>query len=272
MNDNELNILHKRLLYIAKEIHRLCVNNNIKYTLFAGSLLGAVRHKGFIPWDDDFDVAMLRTDYEKFCMVCKEQLGSDFRVLSCDTSKDYSYGFCKITLKNTHIEQLGIKNGKNMEVYIDVFPYDNVPDSIFLRKKQKWTNYLITKILEEKYDGVGLNASLAKKICFPLFHLMNYILDSEWLKKQLFINMKKYNIVETKDVCCVCGYYGYDREIMPKNLFSNYISFMFENQNFYGISNYNYYLTKIYNDYMQLPPVEQRHTHDLIIHSLGDFE
>lgn len=272
MNNKELKKLHDLLLYIAKEVHRLCLKNDIKYTLFAGTMLGAVRHNGFIPWDDDFDVAMPREDYDRFILACRDQLGAEFRLLSWDTSPNYSYGFSKITLKGTSIEQKGIKNGKNMEIYIDVFPYDNVPDSMILRKIQKWVNYLITKLLEEKYDGIGLYASSLKKICFPIFHILNFIISSEWLKTRLFLNMIKYNKLKTKFISCICGYYGYDCEIMPQELFDSLNIYTFENLSFYGITNYHLYLSKIYGDYMQLPPVEKRHTHDLIIHSFGRFE
>lgn len=127
--------LHKVEIEILDEIDRICRKNNINYCLVGGTLLGAVRHGGFIPWDDDLDVAMPRNDYEKFIDVCKNELSDDFYLHSIETDKTYWLPFIKIRKKYTIFEEkniagLGCKTG----IYVDIFPLD---DAIVIDSSKK---------------------------------------------------------------------------------------------------------------------------------------
>ena len=123
--------LQTAILMIAKEIVRLCDENNIPYFINGGTQLGAVRHKGFIPWDDDFDIGMRRADYEKFLKVCEEQLDHNKYFLQTeDTEKNYDFYFAKIQLKVTSIIEDFSKNVQiEHGIFVDIFPYDNIPDN-----------------------------------------------------------------------------------------------------------------------------------------------
>ena len=118
------------MIKILKEVHSICMKNNIKYFLHFGTLIGAVRHNGFIPWDDDIDIGMLRPDYEKFLKIVKNNLSKDYIVQNQKTDKGFAFCFTKIMLQDTvWIEQNSIRTNKKYNgIYIDVFPFDKVPE------------------------------------------------------------------------------------------------------------------------------------------------
>ena len=117
-------------LEILMEFKRICSSNNLQYYLTAGTLLGAVRHQGFIPWDDDIDIAMPRKDFKKFGELCRCQLKKDFYYQDCRTEPDYPYYFAKLRKEGTEVcepclEAVNIRKGH----YIDIFPLDRCPNS-----------------------------------------------------------------------------------------------------------------------------------------------
>ena len=122
-------------LSIAKEIKRICDDHDIEYFLDSGTLLGAVRHKGFIPWDDDMDIAMTRENYDKFLAVAKVELDSRFFLQTWETDKNYPMPFAKIRLNGTkYVENVFEKAQMHQGIYVDVFPYDVWPQK---KRKQK---------------------------------------------------------------------------------------------------------------------------------------
>ena len=130
LKNNDLRKAQLLMLKILKEIHNICVKNNIKYFLSDGTLIGAIRHNGFIPWDDDLDIGMLREDYEKFCSIAQEELPEEFVLQTQKTDKGYGLQFGKVILKNTIWIEKVAKNTKRdySGLYIDIFPYDKIPE------------------------------------------------------------------------------------------------------------------------------------------------
>lgn len=271
MNCYELKKLHSLLLLIMCEIDKICKNYNLKYSLWAGSLIGAIRHNGFIPWDDDLDIAMPRDDYEKFCMIFKNIRNTKFSLVSLDDHM-YGYGFSKVILNGTRIEQLGVKNGKNLEIWVDIFPYDNIPNSKFGRILQKSKNYFFMKLLEEKYDGIYGKKNPLKFLGFKFLHLLNLVINDNWSKLKLDNNMKKYDKIHTSHISCLSSPYGYYKEILPSDFFNDICEHKFEDYYFSIFNEYDFYLKKIYGDYMKLPPIEKRHVHNLVIHDFGEYD
>ena len=136
LTTSDLENMHKIQLNMLIEFDKICRRNNIKYILDAGTLLGAVRHKGFIPWDDDIDVRMLRDDYEKFCVVANKELPETMFFQNYKNDKGYPWMYSKIRMKGTKAVRIG-QDRLNMEegIYMDIFPCDGVPDDNKKKKK-----------------------------------------------------------------------------------------------------------------------------------------
>ena len=155
-------------LDILKEIDRICKKNNIDYTLYGGSLLGAIRHKGFIPWDDDIDVAMTRKNYNKFIKACKYDLGDKFFFDSYETNKKYALFYGKVKLKNTlFVEKKNYDNyDETSSIWVDIFPLDAVTGRMDKNQKfqYKLFGYITTLITIKNGSNYYQNSKIKKKI------------------------------------------------------------------------------------------------------------
>ena len=243
-------------LDILKEIDRICHENKIKYFLIEGSLLGAVRHNGFIPWDDDLDIGMLRNDYDKFLKIAEENLKIGYKLCCYENIKNYHLPFSKIVSLNNR----GFKNkeailSKNYNgPFVDIFPLDT--SSIGLGK------YQINKFNKiRKYRDILL-IKVRYKIKFSWKRLLYFIESPFYSNKKLH---EKINKLSTKDnkknkkyVINYSSSYGVKKEIFPSCCFEEGISIKFEDMIVTIPKNYNYVLTRIYGDYMQLPPENKR--------------
>ena len=133
MKKEILDKLHITHIKILDEIVRICDENKLNYFLIGGTLLGAVRHKGFIPWDDDLDIAMPRKDYDKFLNIAKKQINNNYILEYNKTNRKYWLPFAKVRLKNTLYVENTIKNYEtNKEIWVDIFPIDNVKKDLSL--------------------------------------------------------------------------------------------------------------------------------------------
>jgi len=260
MKQTLLDVLHKEQLEMALEVKRICEKNNIKYTMIAGTLLGAVRHQGFIPWDDDLDIGMLRRDYERFLKVARKELDRQYFLQTWDTDRNFVLPFAKIRKNGTKlVEQNSADVKMHQGIYIDIFAFDNLPRRPFDQKKQNWITWLLKRILLAKKGYTPWEKGELTKIFFykTAFILGKFIPDA-LLKSVLYKQMTKYNGSEASWVVNFGGSYGYWKESIKKEWLENLVNLKFEEFELPGPKDYNDYLSYLYGDYMTPPPKSER--------------
>lgn len=240
------------------EVDRICRKCNIRYNIIAGTLLGAVRNKGYIPWDDDADVALMRPEYEKFKSACKTELDQTrFYFQDHTITEGYRWGYGKIRRKNTlflreNQEHMPYEQG----VFIDIFPLDGVPDNYVLRYIHNLKCTIIRKIL---WSAVGRKAD--KRRFMRVIYMLLYKIPIHLVFKYYDGFITRSNKRETKFVRKLMfptpnKTYGYKRI-----WYENSAEYEFEQYVFIGIEQYHEYLSFKFGDYMTLPPLSQRKVH-----------
>lgn len=242
-------------LLLLEEVADFCEKNDIQYFLCYGSLLGAIRHKGFIPWDDDIDLGMTRENYDKFIRLYHSE-----RYKLCATELDEPFNFPFIKIYDTHTVHKGITDfGGAMGVWIDIFPIDKLPaDDAKAKKfvkKQVLRQYLITAATARDIQNRKLSSKLviyATRVWKKLFFVKNVNISKKCIKAA-----QRYNGEQTDKMACVVWGYGL-REICPSKTFDRTVFAPFEHLNLRILEDYETYLSTVYGDYMQLPPEEDR--------------
>ena len=239
------------LLEMLKEVDQICKKHDISYSLFAGSALGAIRHQGFIPWDDDLDIVMLRKDYERFLAIAETELDPEQYFLQKEFSEHWPMFFSKLRKNGTAcIERQRPKDRlMHQGIYIDIFPCDNLSDRGFVRKLQ----FLASKIVIAKsLDRRGyLTDSRVKKAfirvcrCLPQKPLWRFVIRR---------GDEKSEMVHT----FFGGASRYEKNIYPRAWMENTIRVPFETGEYPVSQDYDALLTVLYGDYMTPLPEEER--------------
>lgn len=247
----------QKLLEIALAYKQLCEKHSLTYFICGGSAIGAVRHLGFIPWDDDIDFMMPRKDYETFIKIAQKELPYPFCLRDFSIDKEgYALFFAKIDRKDTtFIPEPLEKNHYRGGLYIDIFPMDGGFQNIILRKIHFWILEKIKSLHMLAFHGTTNNKSgIFRKIIvkFAKRFLKNKILfyTFHWILK-----LKHYKY--SKNVGDIAWGYG-EREVMAKDIFEPASKIMFENHYFSAPNKIDLYLQNIYGNYMKLPPKEER--------------
>lgn len=249
----------KIMLEILVEVHRVCVKNNITYWLQAGTLLGAIRHKGFIPWDDDCDIAMPRKDYEKFLQIASKELKEDMFLQTKNTDKDYPLPWAKVRKNNTILIEKGESGKENYHhgVFIDIFPFDSYSNEFVVqalkwrRKTKDKKNYYPKRSLKRFLFGIYANVILF----IPM--LLIKILQKHLIKNHTNIG-EYYTYAPEVDLKFITKY----NDFFPPYLAAN----IFEGHSFYLPNNpENTLIAEYGNNYMELPPIDRRKTHAKLI-------
>lgn len=247
-------------LEIVKKIDKICKENKINYTLCGGSLLGAIRHKGFIPWDDDIDIAMLRNDYEKFLEIAKKEFKKPYFVQDYRTEKNYYYGHAQIRNSNTTAFILGDEmNEFNHGIFVDIFPFDNLPDNLIKRF------FFVKKISHIKKDILRIiyqNKSHGIKYILKKIYIKVFCLNKKKLINKLNKIVTKYNKKRTKQV----GAIGFKPEDFSyeTSWFEKYEYLDFENFQFKCTKDYDEWLTRQYGNYMLIPKNKNGSSHGTV--------
>ncbi len=255
------------------ELDRICKKHNIPYFLTYGTLLGAVRHDGFIPWDDDLDVGMLWNHLERFRKVCQTELDPAYMFYSWDTDPCSPHPFMKLKIRRTHYpERLAAASGMDDGIYIDIFPYDGIPEGKLARKWQKLETYVLYKILLLRCNFDLAGESKLRKLVYGALKTVSRIRSLESWRKAATRARMRYNDGSAKYVTNMYSGYDYEREAVPFQMLETVIPHKFEQGEFCIPKDYDQFLRQCYGDYMQLPPEDQRvGSHEILGLDLGDY-
>ena len=261
------------------EFDRVCKQENIHYAICCGTLLGAVRHKGYIPWDDDADIAMLREEYEKFKKVAYKLDSSICFFQDHSTDKEYRWGYGKLRRTGTKYirygqEHIDCKTG----VYVDIFPLDDIPHSTIGQVLNDIECFIWRKIL---YSEVGKVADESNLIQKWIYTLLSLIPADVVFEKMKHITDKSNNRTNNRVRVLLFPSFGTlyvknpikTRFGMPKIWFKQIRRYDFEGFKLDGIRNYDAFLRYMYDNYMELPPEEKRCAKMQVSEfDLGDFD
>ncbi len=247
-------------LSILIAVDKICRQEEIKYSLAYGTLLGAVRHKGFIPWDDDIDLFMPRPDYNRFVEYCRTH-ETDFGFVSCEIDPQYHRLYGKAWDKNTIIQDpFSNYEGISLGVNIDIMPIDGIgmtyEDAKENIKPAIYFNKIISAMNWDKYTKSITNPWYVEPIRFGLF-LITRFFNKEKYTANLNSKVQKYSFDEMQYVAAVCDTKTF-KAIKDKGIYSGYVELEFEGRKFMAMSGYDKFLREIYGDYMKLPPENKR--------------
>ena len=247
IQNTELNILIK--------FDEVCKKNGINYSLCGGTLIGAVRHNGFIPWDDDIDVYLMREDYERLIALHYEDERYEIR---CHRyTKGYYYPFVKMVDKRTYIDETW-RAEKDMGIYIDIFPVD-----VFNYNSQKELNTILKKVdfLITVAFMMGHKLSHHRSFSIRYFLKLLMLTVTYPFKKQIISFIDKYaSSFGEGGYCCMLIQHAREELVFEKCKLDEIINCNFEGYSCPIYKNYDYMLTRQYGDYMKLPPVNERHS------------
>lgn len=267
-DDETLSRVQQAELSILKDFIDVCDKNNLTYFGLAGTGIGVLRHKGFIPWDDDIDVGLLRKDYDKLIEIFKRDYSNKYTVVNGDEFSEYPLMTTRICINGTRFVEESLKNIKcPLGIFLDVYAFDNAADDEKSRNKQAWGAWIFSKLLILKHipfpvlPMYGFKKKLAHCVTACVWAFLNiFCISHKWLYKKCKNISGKYNDTDT-------GHYAY---FCDTDKFSNYFTkedlFPVRKEKFEGIdmcfpNNLEKSLTNMFGDYMQLPPPEKRKNH-----------
>lgn len=256
MKEIDVDELKKIQIGILDFIDGFCSSHEIKYYLTGGTLIGAIRHKGYIPWDDDIDICMMREDYDKFIELLREANNPTYKVYSHTFLKDYPAPYAKVINNNTVLIENTVFPYA-MGVFIDVFPLDTIPLSKKLQKRLYNKFNMYYGMLQMKQIKWNTRRKLVKNLFIEFSRLILKLIPISYIVNKMHNNAIQYKDMDSP----LCGdvVWGYGiREITKREFFENTILAEFEGKKYSIPQGYDMFLKGLYGDYMQLPPVEKR--------------
>lgn len=254
---------------IMKEIMPIISDNGFTYYMLGGTLLGAIRHKGFIPWDDDIDIGMPREDYEHFLKMVPEKLPDYLKLNTYWDESPHHYYFSRIVDTRHELKRTGSTIERNEDVWIDIFPLDGMPNNTLVRRIHMWrllyarARYHIATFDKVNLKRPGRPLSERVVIWFVMHTGLGTSSNSrKWLDK-IDMLLKKYSINETDWVCNFMGQYKF-KEMFPKAWYGKGTMYDFEESQMKGPDEYDKVLTQQYGDYMTPPKNKNAHAAEFV--------
>lgn len=246
---------------VLKEVIFFCNSNNLGYFITGGTLLGAVRHAGYIPWDDDIDLIMPRKDYDIFIKTFNISRTDRFKVLTIAYDKLFPYSYAKVVDSNTVLEE---DNGFNypINVYVDIFPLDNLTDDIKCALRTYYTILLYHKLFNIKKANLSEKRRLYKTLIIRIMKILLSKIEYYQIVDKIDKRAKKYADEKTGKYVGVMSLLVYGKsEILEADIFSKSLFLTFEDIPVKAPIDYDKYLSSLYGNYMELPPIEKQVTH-----------
>lgn len=246
-------------LGIMEYIHEVCQKIGVKYFLAYGSLIGAVRHQGFIPWDDDMDICMLRDDYEKLQDYMIAHPDERYELMSYKNNVNYVYPFMKVQDNHTYLVEEDVRIDSDMGIYVDIFPVDGYEDDQAFKDK-------MTKIIKKRqlscytFKGITNTKSLVNSIIRYISVIIFYFTNTNKYVSQID-ELAKSRKVEDYELVDYVVYKDMNKPVWKREWLEQVEAGSFEGKEFMIPKHYHEILTSDYGNYMQLPPVEQQVSH-----------
>ena len=255
MKNINIDELRKIQINILDNIDKFCKKNKINYWIDCGTLLGAVRHSGYIPWDDDIDIGMLREDYDKFLKLYNKD-NTRYKLQALELQDDYYFPFGKVVDTKTVLYEPDEETGIKGAVYVDVFVYDNAPDDDdkvqeMYDKRDYYNKFRIAQLYPNLYD----KSSCKKKIMRFFLNIYLKFFPKNYFTKKCIDNSKRYINENTKRVG---NFTSAKRMTGDKDIFSSFTLLTFEKKKYSAPIGYKKWLEAFYGDYMKLPPKEKQ--------------
>lgn len=253
--DDKLRRLQMTQLDILKMFDQFCQNNNLHYSLYAGTLLGAVRHKGFIPWDDDLDVCMPRQEYDRFITLWQNEPKEGYVLQNKENTPNFTQSFTK--LRKDHTTFLQNKNeigAYHTGIFIDIFPIDRFPSRKIEQYIFKW-NCMKYQLFTRGFAPPKSYWFVRSMCSFILMCAPKSSIPKE--RQKLLKKITRYNSDENLETIAIEVLSTINCPL-PANMFSNYTRLLFEDGDFMCFSEWDKYLHRKYGNYMQLPPIEEQ--------------
>ncbi|MFV0635179.1 LicD family protein [Mitsuokella sp. WILCCON 0060] len=248
------------ILHILQYFDEYCKRYKMRYYLVGGTLLGAIRHKGFIPWDDDIDVCMPRPDYERLIKTFKDNADKRYSLSSYDVGNSYR-PYAKILDLSTKV--VAKTSDDEQHLWIDVMPVDGLPDDEDKIKKIYQSCERYRNILNLTRCKLGTGKTLLRRMSKYFLQPLARLYGEDRLIKNIESIARSYDYENSKNVGAITwGIYGV-REKMLKREFEKSVEVIFEGNRYPAFSCWQSYLSNLYGDYMELPPVEKRKTHEM---------
>lgn len=269
INDDQLARLKRSTLSLLVKLHEICEQENIAYVLAYGTMLGAVRHHGFIPWDDDIDIMIARKDYKRFCEVITNKYSDELYIYNRETDPTNPLYLCKVMKRNTVLTEAQYVRPQKGGVFIDVFILDYVPENKFARSARAFFYRTFCRL-----------ASLSSDFKFPAPILIEQGKHDKELRK--YYRARRVmgffaSILPIRAWTCLAQrainykkqtdylWWGLPLKTIKTEIFENRSLYDFEGEKVYGVAQYDEYLRAVYGaDYMQLPPPEKRERHIIV--------